>query len=286
MPPLRRRLIEDLTLRNRAPGTIQQYVNCVAGFARHFHASPQHLGPEDVRSYLLHLVQERRVSWSYCNQVRCALQFLYNITLGKNWVVDQVACSKVPKRLPVPLSFDEMARFLEVLGNLKHRVILMTAYAAGLRLSEVCRLKVEDIDSSRMVIHIRQTKGHKDRNVMLSPRLLRSLRQYWKIQRPKPYLFPGREPNQPISPRTVQRVCQQALVASGLSKRVTMHTLRHSFATHMLEIGTDLRTIQILLGHRSFSTTARYIHVSTAALKSTRSPLDNLALSLGDDSQP
>jgi integrase/recombinase XerD len=286
MTPLRRRMTDDLILRNRAPGTIQQYVNCVAGFARHFNTSPDGLGPEQVRSYLLYLVQEHHVSWSYYNQVRCALQFLYRITLGKDWVVEKVACPKVPKRLPVPLSLDEMARFLEALGNPKHRVILMTTYAAGLRLAEVCRLQVEDIDSARMVIHIRQAKGHKDRDVMLSPRLLAILRHYWKIQRPRPYLFPGRKPDQPISPRTVQKVCQRARAASGLSKHVSMHTLRHSFATHLLETGTDLRTIQILLGHRSFSTTARYIHVSTAALKSTRSPFDDLDLSLGDDSKP
>ena len=206
--------------------------------------------------------------------------------MGKDWVVEQVACPKVPKRLPVPLSLAEMARFLKALNNPKHRAILITTYAAGWRLSEVCRLQVEDIDSSRMVIHIRQAKGHKDRDVMLSPRLLIILRQYWKLQRPRPYLFPGRKPDRPISPRTVQKVCKLALAASGLSKPVSMHALGHSFATHLLEAGTDLRTIQILLGHRSFSTTARYIHVSTAALKSTRSPLDDLDLSSGDEPKP
>ena len=152
----------------------------------------------------------------------------------------------------------------------------MTAYAGGLRLSEVARLRVEDIDSARMVIHVRQGKGHKDRDVMLSPRLLAVLREYWATYRPKPYLFPGRQPDRPVSPRTVQMVCQRALEASGLSKHVHMHTLRHSFATHLLESGTDLRTIQVLLGHHSFSTTARYLHITTAALKSTRSPFDGL----------
>jgi integrase/recombinase XerD len=179
-----------------------------------------------------------------------------------------------------------LVRFFNAVQDLKHRAILMTAYGAGLGLSEVCRLRVEDIDSPRMVIHIRQSKGQKDRDVMLSPRLLTILRQYWKIERPKPYLFPGRKPDQPISPRTVQMVCKRALVAAGLSKRVSMHALRHSFATHLLEAGTDLRTIQILLGHSSFSTTARYLHVSTAALKSTRSPLDDLNLSPGDNAKP
>jgi integrase/recombinase XerD len=286
MTPLRRRMIEDLTLRNRAPRTIQAYTECVAEFARYFHASPEHLGPEHVRSYLLHLVQERQVSWSSYNQARCALQFLYRVTLGQDWVVEEVACPKVPKRLPVVLSPDEMARFLKAVDNPKHRALLMTAYAAGLRLSEVAKLRVEDIDSARMVIHVRQAKGHKDRDVMLSPRLLAILRQYWTIDRPRPYLFPGAKPDQAISPRTVQMVCKRALAASGLSKRVNMHALRHSFASHLLEAGTDLRTIQILLGHRSFSTTARYLHVATAALRSTRSPFDDLELSPGDESKP
>ena len=286
MTPLRRRMIDDLMLRNRAPRTIEVYTECVADFARHFHASPEDLGPEDVRSYLLHLVRERQVSWSLYNQARHALLFLYRVTLGKDWVVADVGCPKLPKRLPVVLSTDEMAHFLDAVDNPKHRALLMTAYAAGLRLSEVARLRVEDIDSARMVIHIRQSKGHKDRDVMLSPRLLAILRQYWKLQRPKPFLFPGRTPGRPINPRTVQLVCRRALAASGLSKRVTMHCLRHSFASHLLEAGTDLRTIQVLLGHRSFSTTARYVHVATAALQSTRSPFDDLKLSPEDESKP
>jgi integrase/recombinase XerD len=286
MTPLRRRMIEDLTLRNRAPGTIRKYVECVAEFARYFHATPEDLGPEHVRSYLLHLVQERQVSWSSYNLARHALLFLYRVTLGKDQVVAEVACPKVPKRLPVILGTDEMARFLDALDNPKHRALLMTAYAAGLRLSEVARLRVEDIDSARMVIHVRQAKGHKDRDVMLSPRLLAILRRYWKAQRPQPFLFPGRQPDRPISPRTVQMVCRHALAASGLSKHVNMHALRHSFATHLLESGTDLRTIQVLLGHRSFSTTARYVHVATAALQSTRSPFDDLALPPNDEAKP
>ena len=235
MTPLRRRMIEDLVLRNRAPGTIRQYVECVSTFAQHFNVSPENLGPDHVRSYLLHLVQERHLSWSYYNQTHCALQFLYTVTLGKDWGVEEVVRPKVPKRLPVILSPDELVRFFNAVQDLKHRAILMTAYGAGLGLSEVCRLRVEDIDSPRMVIHIRQSKGQKDRDVMLSPRLLTILRQYWKIERPKPYLFPRRKPDQPISPRTVQMVCKRALVAAGLSKCVSMHALRHSFATHLLE---------------------------------------------------
>lgn len=286
MTPLRRRMTEDMILRNFAPGTIRQSIGCVARYARHFNTSPQGLGLEQVRSYLLHLVQERHISWSYYSQVRSALQFLYRVTLGMHWVVEKVACPKMPKRLPVILSPDELVRFFKAVRNLKHRAILMTAYAAGLRLAEVCRLQIQDIDSARMVIHIRQSKGHRDRDLMLSPRLLKILREYWKVQRPKPYLFPGCEPDQPISPRTVEKVCKQALAAAGLSESVSMHALRHSFATHLLEAGTDLRTIQVLLGHSNLGTTARYLHVSTAALKSTRSPLDDLDLSPGDDPQP
>ena len=286
MTPLRRRMIEDLILRNRTPQTIKAYTGWVADFARHFGASPDRLGPEHVRSYLLHLVQDRRVSWNVYRQARLALRFFYTVTLGREWVVAHVACPKAPQKLPLVLSTDEMARFLDAPENPKHRALLMTAYAGGLRLSEVARLRVEDIDSARMVIHVRQGKGHKDRDVMLSPRLLAVLREYWKAYRPGPFLFPGRQPDRPVALRTVQMVCQRALAASGLGKRVHMHTLRHSFATHLLESGTDLRTIQVLLGHRSFSTTARYLHITTAALKSTRSPFDGLGASPGDEAQP
>ena len=222
MTPLRRRMTEDLILHNRSPKTIRLYINWVADFARYFHTSPDQLGPEHVRSYLLHLVQERQASCNVHKQARLALQFFYRVTLGRDWVVAEVACPKAPKTLPVVLSQDEMARFLDALQNPKHRALLMTAYAGGLRLSEVARLRVEDIDSARMVIHVRQGKGHKDRDVMLSPRLLTVLREYWAAYRPGPYLFPGRQSDRPVSPRTVQMVCQRALAASGLSKHVHM----------------------------------------------------------------
>jgi integrase/recombinase XerD len=278
MTPLRRRMIDDMTLRNLAPRTIRAYVERVADFARHFGASPEHLGPDQIRTYLLHLAQERRVSWSHFNQTRSALRFLYRVTLARDWVVEGVVCPKQPRKLPVVLSLDEVAQFFAAITNLKYRAILMTAYAAGLRVSEVVGLRCDDIDSRRMVIRLRQAKGRKDRYVMLSPRLLTLLRSYWKAVRPKDYLFPGRDPDRPIAPRTVQLVCQTALSVSGLKKRVSPHTLRHSFATHLLEGGTDLRTIQILLGHRSLNSTARYTHVATATLRSTRSPFDRLDL--------
>jgi integrase/recombinase XerD len=286
MTPLRQRMIEDMKLRNYAPLTIKVYVLRVATFAKHFGKSPERLGAADVRAYLLYLVQEKHASWSYFDQALCALRFLYRTTLGKKWVIDGIGTPKKQKKLPVVLSPAEVARFFEAVTGLKHRAILMTAYAAGLRVSEVVALRVDDIDSQRMVIRIRQAKGHKDRYVMLSPRLLAILREYWKAARPTELLFPGNVPDRPITPRTVQKACREAQEAAGLGKRVTVHTLRHSFATHLLEAGTNLRTIQILLGHRSLSTTAAYTHVSTAALEATQSPLDRLTLPAEGRPQP
>jgi site-specific recombinase XerD len=276
MTPLRQRMIEDMRLRNFAPRTIQVYVERVATFAKHFGKSPDRLGAADVRAYLLFLVNQKHASWSYYNQALCALRFLYRVTLGKPWVLDGIVCPKQQKKLPVVLSPAEITQFFEAIPNLKHRAILMTAYAAGLRVSEVVCLRVDDIDSQRMVIRVRQAKGRKDRYVMLSPRLLEILRQYWKAARPSRYLFPGQDPDNPLNTRTVQQVCRDARQAAGLSKKATVHSLRHSFASHLLEAGTNIRTIQILLGHRSLSTTAIYTHVSTAALEATQSPLDRL----------
>jgi integrase/recombinase XerD len=278
MTPLRRRMIDDMTLRNLSPKTINAYVRCVARFARYFHTSPEYLGPEHVRAYLLHLVQDKHLSWSYFTQTRAALRFLYRVTLGRDDALQAIVPAKHPHTLPVVLSCDEVVRFFAAIIDCKHRALLMTAYAAGLRISEVVQLRITDLDSQRMVIHVRQAKGRKDRYVMLSPRLLLLLRQYWKTCRPADYLFPGPHPIRPISTKTVYKACRQARHRAGLGKHVTVHTLRHSFASHLLEAGTDLRTIQVLLGHRSLSTTARYVHVATAALPSTRSPLDRLNL--------
>jgi site-specific recombinase XerD len=274
-------MIEDMRLRNFAPGTVAVYVNCVARFARHFGKSPGLLGPDDVRAYLLHLIEQRRSSWSYYNQNLQALRFLYNVTLDRDWVLKHLACPKRPKRLPVVLSGEELVRFFAAIDGLKHRASLMTAYAAGLRVSEVAALRVEDIDSRRMVIRVRQGKGSKDRYVMLSPKLLGLLRAYWKAARPRVWLFPGSDPGRPITTSAVRKACQRAREAAGLGKHVTVHTLRHSFATHLLEAGTDLRTIQVLLGHHSPRTTAVYTHVSPAAVRATASPLDRLDLEAG-----
>jgi integrase/recombinase XerD len=268
-----------MTLRNFTSKTIQSYVECVAGLARHFNASPERLGPEQVRAYLLHLVQERRVSFSQYKKVRSALRFLYRVTLGRGDIPEAIPPLKQPRTLPVVLSPDEVVKFLAAVRNVKYRAIFMTAYAAGLRISEVTQLQVADIDSQRMVIRVRNGKGQKDRYVMLSPCLLEILRAYYRVVRPKVFLFPGAIPGRSITTASVQKVCQRARRAAGMGKRVTAHTLRHSFATHLLEAGTDLRTIQVLLGHHSFSTTARYVHVATASLPSVKSPLDRLDLS-------
>jgi integrase/recombinase XerD len=282
MTPLRQRMIEDMNLRNLAPRTVQVYVERVAKFAQHYGKSPEKLGAADVRAYLVHLVHNRHVSWSYYNQALCALRFVYNITLGKDWILKSIVCPKQEKKLPVVLSPAEVSQFFQAITNLKHRAILMTAYAAGLRVSEVVALRVEDIDSRRMVIRVRQAKGRKDRYVMLSSRLLDLLREYWKARRRRPelrsspWLFPGQNPDRPMTSKPVHNACKAVREASGLSKRVTVHMLRHSFATHLLEAGTDIRTIQVLLGHRSIKTTALYTHVSTATLEATHSPLDRL----------
>ena len=278
MTPLRRRMIEDMTLRNFTQQTIDTYVQSVARFARYFDLSPEHLGPEHIRTYLLYLVQQRRVSFSHYKQTLSALRFLYRVTLGRDDVPDVIPPVKQPRTLPVVLSPDEVACFFAAIRNIKHRAILMTAYAAGLRISEATQLQATDIDSQRMVIRVRQGKGRKDRYVMLSPRLLEALRAYWKAVRPQGVLFPGATPDQPITTESIKKVCQRARKSAGLDKNITAHTLRHSFATHLLEAGTDLRTIQVLLGHRSFSTTARYLHVATASFPNTHSPFDRLDL--------
>jgi integrase/recombinase XerD len=285
MTPLRRRMIDDMNLKNLSPRTIEAYISRVGSFARHFGRSPEQLTRDDVRAYLLHLVQEKKVSWSVYNQTLAALRYLYEVTLGRNDVLERIPCPKQPKRLPVVLSLDEVARIFSALVSIKHRAILMTAYAAGLRLSEVTGLRVDDIDSKRMVIRVRQAKGRRDRYVMLSPRLLTLLREYWKVARPKEWLFPGDIPGRPITGKAVHKICVNAARSADIGKHVTVHTLRHSFATHLLEAGTDIRTIQVLLGHRKLETTAIYTHVSPAAVESTRSPLDRIEPLAGEARQ-
>ncbi len=276
MTPLRQRMLEDLRLRNYSPRTQYQYIYYVAAFAKHFGKSPDLLGLEEIRAYQIYLVNKRRVSWSSLNICVAALRFLYQVTLRRDWDIQHIPYAKRERKLPVVLSQDELARFFQAIVSLKYRAILMTAYSAGLRLAEVVALRVTDLDSQRMVIRVRQGKGHKDRYVMLSPTLLTLLRTYWKTARPTEWLFPGRVRGEHVSPRTVQAACERAWEESGVNKKVTVRSLRHSFATHLLEAGTDVRTIQILLGHSSLQTTARYTHVSTATIRAAASPLESL----------
>jgi integrase/recombinase XerD len=274
MTPLRQRMIEDLRIRNYSPHTIEIYIRLVARFAKHFGCSPERLGPEHVRQYQL-LLLEDKTSWSLFNQTVGALRFCYRVTLKTSWPLEQLPYGKRPKRLPCVLSQQEVVQLLKAAPGPRNRIALTTAYATGVRVSELVALRAEDIDSARMLIHVRQGKGNKERLVPLSNTLLAGLRDYWRWARPKGgWLFPGQSPDKPINVHTIQKACLNARRAAGLKKPVTMHTMRHSFATHLLEAGTDIRTVQALLGHSSLSTTAIYTHVQRRLVTATRSPLD------------
>jgi integrase/recombinase XerD len=277
MSPLRRRMIEDMTVRNLSPATQRSYVHAVAKFGRFFSRSPDKLSLEDVRTFQVHLVAGG-MSWPALNQTVCALRFLYGVTLHQPDLPERIPHAREPRKLPVVLGADEVVRFLEAVPSLKSPAALTTAYAAGLRASEAASLKVADIDSSRMVIRIEHGKGGRDRYVMLSSQLLGILRTYWRLARPTHWLFPGRDGDHPIGPTVLHAARRSACAASGLSKRVTVHTLRHSFATHPLENGTDIRIIQALLGHSNLQTTARYTQVANSTIRGTPSPLDRLRL--------
>ena len=276
MTPLRQRMLDDMAVRNLAQNTQSAYLQQIVSYARHFRRPPEELGPEEIRAYQIHLTQTRMLAPSSVSIATGALRFLYKVTLKRDWSVDEIPMPKRPFKLPVILSPEEVDQFLNSIGSIKHRAILMTAYAAGLRVSEATHLKVTDIDSQRMMLRVDQGKGRKDRYVMLSPRLLEVLRAYWKSVRPTLWLFPGDLPDQPISRDAVGQACQKAHRASGIKKPVTPHSLRHAFATHLLERGTDVRTIQLLLGHRSLATTSRYLKVATSTVCATTSPFDLL----------
>jgi integrase/recombinase XerD len=277
MTPLRQRFIDDLRLRNYARRTIETYVSRVACFAKHFGRSPELLGVNEVRDFQLHLLQQR-VSWSSFNQAVCALRFLYGITLGRPEQLPFIPYGKRPKTLPSVLSPAEVLRLLDAAEPGRDRVLVQVAYSCGLRLSELIHLRVADIDSARMVIRVRQGKGAKDRLVPLSLRLLEELRAYWRMHRPSTWLFPGQKPDRSITCSNVQRRFGRVVKQVGLSKPCSMHTLRHSYATHLLEAGVDLLTLKALLGHTSLQTTARYLHVSTHRLMQAPSLLDLLVV--------
>ena len=276
MTPLRQRMLEDMGIRNLAENTQSAYLQQIAAYSRYFNRSPDQLGPEEIRTYQLYLMEIRALTPSSICVATGALRFLYKVTLKRTWAVDEIPMPKRPRKLPEILSPKEVMHFLNAITNHKHRAILMTAYAAGLRVSEATHLKVTDIDSQRMMLRVEQGKGMKDRYVMLSPRLLDVLRTYWKSARPTRWMFPGEVPGQPITREAVGLACQKARRDAGITKPITPHSLRHAFASHLLESGANLRTIQLLLGHRSLATTARYLKVVTSTVCATASPFDLL----------
>ena len=278
MSPLKQRMLEDMQLKNFSAGTQRSYIHYVTGYAYHYNLSPAKLGLDDVRNYQLHLIDQRQLSPNSINCFLSAVQFLYTVTLDMPWSKAQFGRMKVPEKLPVVLSEEEVLAFFEHVGILKHRAVLMLCYGSGLRIAEAVSLKLENIDSKRMLIHVQQGKGAKDRYTVLSHRLLILLRAYWRIQQPADWFFPGTKAGTHIQPATIQEMCRDAARLAGITKRVTPHVLRHSFATHLLESGSDTRVIQVMLGHSRIDTTARYTSVSPQTISRTGSPLDRLPM--------
>jgi len=277
MTQLRQRMLEDMQIRNFSENTQQSYLMQVSLFARHFRRSPEGLGPVNIRTYQVYMTNEKKLAPGSISIATAALRFLYTVTLKRPWDVEEVLpMPKTPQTLPIILSPDEVRQFLSCVPRCKCRTVLTVCYAAGLRISEAIALKPTDIDSQRMTIRVTQGKGQKDRYVMLSDQLLVILRDWYRAARPTPWLFPGVIPGSYVTRSGVADACQLGAERSGLSKPVTPHSLRHAFACHLLEYGTDLRTIQLLMGHRSLSTTARYLRLATSKVCATRSPLDLL----------
>jgi integrase/recombinase XerD len=281
MTPLRQRMIEDMQLRNLTPHTQRSYIHYVAEYARYFNVSPEKLDAEAIHQYLLYLLNERKLSPESVNCCVSALKFVYLETLEMPWTTEYFPRAKRPQRLPIVLSQEEMLLFFDHIPGLKNRAALMTCYGAGLRVSEAVALKVSDIDGQRKLIRVEQGKGQKDRYAMLSDRLHMTLRRYYQALRPDPqsWLFPSWKKDRHMSAGSLQLACREAAAHAGLRKKVTVHGLRHAFATHLLEQGTDLRIIQVLLGHSEIDTTARYTRVSPQIVAGTVSPLDRLGAS-------
>jgi integrase/recombinase XerD len=274
MGELRNQMEMDMRLRRFSPKTIACYLACMKGVARHFRKSPAELGDEEIRAYLHHLMEERKVSQSVLVQTYSALKFFFEKTLQKQWNAFRIPRCKQRRKLPGVLSREEVELILSATKNLKHRAILMTIYSAGLRIGEVTRLKVSDIDSGRMMIRVNEGKGLKDRYTLLGERNLEMLRCYWKAYRPQEWLFPGRNASCPVSTSAIQRVFKTSLEKAGIKKKASVHTLRHCFATHLLESGTDLYYIQRLLGHKSAGTTSVYLHITGKDIGKIKSPID------------
>jgi len=274
---LRDKMREDLELRGLSGNTIAAYLRCARVFAEFYRRSPCAMGAKEVRAFLLHLVRERKVSASTFNVYAAAIQFLYEVTLERRDELRRIPRMRIPMRVPVVLTTAEVSRLLVALKTDKHRALVMLAYGAGLRVTEVCKLRVDDIDAKRMLLRVRDTKRGRERYVMLSPKLLATLRAYWKASHPTgPYLFPGRGSQEWMTRTAVHQMLVHASRRAGITQRVSPHTLRHSFATHLLEAGTDLRTLQVLLGHGSLRSTMTYLHVSPARVQAIQSPLDAL----------
>lgn len=280
MSVLRQRMDEAMVLRGFSTRTRESYLRCVAGLARHYHCPPDRLDAAQIQAYLLHLIEARKLAYASVNQAHCAIRFLFGRVLGREAEVFEIPMAKVPQRLPQLLSREDVVRLLAAARNERARTVLTTAYAAGLRVSELCALELSDIESAadRMCLKVRQAKGGKDRYTLLSPRLLDVLRHYWRRYRPGRWLFPNGAGDGPISVATAQRMYWAARDAAGIAPAGGIHSLRHAFATHLLEAGVDLPTLQRLLGHGHVSTTMRYLHLARARLSGTTSPLELLGL--------
>lgn len=275
MSILRQKMIQDMQLRRFSELTQKSYVHAVAGIAKHYRMSPDKITTSQLRDYILYLMHDRKLVWNSINQITAGLRFFFTATIDRHDLSDSIPPRKTPKHLPQILSRDELLSLFTSLRNQKHRTLLMTAYATGLRLYEITSLKVADIDSSRMMIRVEQGKGNKDRYTILSPLLLEELRSYWKSCRPRLWLFPS-TPQTKMNRATAQSIFKKAKKIAGIKKNVSFHTLRHCFATHLLEAGVDLRTIQIIMGHVSIKSTALYLHVAQKNIAATKSPLDLL----------
>ena len=269
-------MLNDLRVRNLAENTQKSYLQAVTGLVRYYRRSPDHLSVQEVQDYLLHLSQERHLSWASCNTIRHGSRFFYRVTLDRPATEFYLPCAKQPSKLPEILSHEEIVRLFTVTTNRKHRALLVTTYAAGLRASEVTRLRVTDIDSQRMSIRVEQGKGRKDRYVPLAPRLLEQLRAYWREQRPPHWLFPGTRIDRPMSRDGAWHIYVKARERAGITKAGGIHLLRHCFATHLLEAGTELVDIQRLLGHTSIRSTLLYLHLAQERTAATTSPLELL----------
>ena len=283
MGTIRDKMRDDLDLRGFASTTKKEYLQRAQNFVAYYHRPPAELGEREVREFLLYLVNEKKTGSATQHMYVAAIKFLYTTTLARPEVVANIPWPKRPQTLPDILTGEEVELLFQQIESIKHRAILMTAYGAGLRISEACSLQTADIDSKRMLIHVHEGKRSKDRYVMLSERLLEVLRTYWKVVRPSgPFLFPGAIPGRSITPSAVQRVLHQVVAQCHFTKRITAHSLRHGFATHLLEMGEDIRVIQKLLGHSSLQTTARYTKVTERHIGRTKSPLDLIGTKEGE----